>query len=158
MLEETAIVVDARDGYLWVESQSRSACGQCSSSTCTTSVVAKLFGVRVNRLRLLNSIDARPGQEVIIGIPDALLVRASLWAYMVPLIGMVAGALAGVTLGLSEGLQSGLALIGLGLGFYGVHRVTRGQKSGRRFTPLLLGLAGDHSVRVDMKRLTRSRQ
>lgn len=158
MLEESAIVVDAHDGYLWVESQSRSACGQCSSSHCTTSVISKLFSVRTNRLKLENSLNARSGQHVIIGIPDDLLVRASIWAYGVPLILMVMGAVLGNVLGMDEGLQSVCALLGLAIGFYVVHGYTQGVRSRNRFTPQLLRLAGDEHPHFEITSLMRSKQ
>ena len=56
MLEETARVVEACGGVLVVETQRRSGCNHCSVSQCTASGVAKLFGVRHNRLRLENRL------------------------------------------------------------------------------------------------------
>lgn len=158
MLEESAIVIDVHDGYLWVESQSRSACGQCSTSSCTTSVISKMFGVRANHLMLKNSLDVRPGQHVIIGIPDDLLVRASIWAYMVPLIFMVMGTVLGNILGLNDGLQSVLALSGLILGFYLVRGITQSVKSRKRFIPQLLRVADNDHLAIEIPINLRSKQ
>jgi sigma-E factor negative regulatory protein RseC len=157
MLTESATVVDARDGYLWVESQSRSGCSQCASSTCTTSVVAKLFGVRTNRLRLENTLDAKPGQRVEIGIPDELLVSASVWAYLVPLLLMFATAIVAQVLGLDQGTQSVMAMAGLAAGFYLVRLRTSGHQARRRFVPKLLRIHEEHSVRIEFSELSRSK-
>lgn len=161
MLTESATVVDARDGYLWVESQSRSGCSQCASSTCTTSVVAKLFGVRTNRLRLENTLDAKPGQQVLVGIPDALLVQASIWAYLVPLLLMFVMAVIAQVLGLGQGSQSVVALTGLAAGFFLMRLKMSGQKAHRHFVPRLLQIEDEQQVRIefsDLSELSRSNQ
>ncbi|MES9812520.1 MAG: SoxR reducing system RseC family protein [Candidatus Thiodiazotropha sp.] len=151
MLEETGTVVEVWDDSLQVETQSRSACSHCSSSGCTTSVVSKLFGIKRNRLQLENSLGAKPGDRVVIGIPDDLLVRASVWAYLLPLIFMLASTALGGVFGASEGFQSLLALGGLAVGFYIVRWTTRNLSSQRRFKPRLLRIAG-----VEMPNLVRS--
>lgn len=156
MLEETAVVVDTRDGYLWVESQPRSSCSQCASSSCTTSVVAKLFGVKTNRLMLENTLDARTGQKVIIGIPDDLLVRASIWAYMMPLIVMLLLVALGQSAGLEQGAQSLLALSGLAAGFVLMFLKTRSPQAQKHYIPRLLEVCEDTGVRIEITNLSRS--
>lgn len=141
MLQETAIVVAVQGDTLWVETESRSACSHCSSGECTSSVLGKLFGARRNRLQLDNCLDARPGDQVVIGIPDGLLVRASLWGYLVPLLAMMCAALAGKSWGFSDGGQSILALLGLVSGLFGVRWVQNGMTARRRFQPKLLRIA-----------------
>ncbi len=156
MLEESAMVVEVSGGTLWVEALSRSACSHCSSSSCTTSVISKLFGIRRNRLHLENSLGAKPGEQVVIGMPDDLLVRAAVHAYVLPLLVMLAAAALGGALGISDGLQSLLALIGLAIGMFFVRWSTRGAPSQQRFKPQLLRIAGRGRVRVEIPNLTRS--
>lgn len=141
MLEETGTVVRAEAGELWVETQPRSACSQCSSGGCGTAVVSKLFGARPNRIRVSDSLGAGVGDRVVIGIPDSLLVRAALWAYLAPLLAMLAAAAVAEALGVGDAPQMLSALAGLALGLVLVRRVTRWPGAGQRFRPRLLRLA-----------------
>jgi sigma-E factor negative regulatory protein RseC len=116
MIEERAWVVEVDGDKVWVEAEARSSCSHCSSQSCTTAVVARLFGVRRNRLALKNSLAAKPGDQVIIGVPGRLIARASLLAYIVPLLFMLAITLLGSVIGINDGIQSLLAVVGLLVG------------------------------------------
>jgi sigma-E factor negative regulatory protein RseC len=155
MLEETARVIEVKDGLLLAETESRSGCNHCSSGNCSTSVVAKLFGVKRNRLVMENSIGARAGDQVVIGIPDALLARASVLAYLMPLVSMLGLSALGDQFGLAPIWLSLLALGGLAVGFFIVYRVTRGW-SAQRYRPQLLRLVAAEYQRVELPTLTRS--
>lgn len=150
MLEQIATVVETRGDQLWVETESRSSCSHCSSASCTTSVVAKLFGIKRNRLQLENTLGATIGQQIVIGIPDDLLIRASLWAYLLPILMMILFTLAGNLTGASDGLQSLMALMGLAIGFVLLHRVTRSASSEQRFKPQFLRLAELNPGRIEI--------
>ena len=90
MIEETAMVLDCDAGFAFVETQVQAACGSCQAqSGCSTSVLSGLFKRRHNRLKVLNPIQARPGQRVIIGIQEQALVSVSLMAYLLPLLSMI---------------------------------------------------------------------
>ena len=155
MLEETARVIEVKDGVLIAETESRSGCNHCSSNSCITSVVAKLFGVKRNRLVMENSIDAKPGDQVLIGIPDQLLVRASLTAYLLPLSVMLLVTALGDLAGIDDSLLSLLALCGLAVGFFTVRWVSR-NGSPQRYEPRLLRIVAAGYQRVDIPTLTRS--
>ena len=155
MLEEIAYVVAVQESLLIAETQSRGACSHCRTASCTTSVVAKLFGVRRNRLVMENSLGARPGDQVRIGIPDRTLVLASLMAYLLPLLCMLGTTALGKLAGVSEFFLSLLALVGLAMGFFIVHRVSRGGLS-HRYEPRLLRIVAPGPQWVDMPTLMRS--
>ncbi len=90
MIEESAMVLVSEEGFAIVETQVEAACGTCQAkSGCSTSVLSGLFKRRHNRLKVLNPIQARPGQHVIIGIQEQTLVSVSLIAYLMPLISMI---------------------------------------------------------------------
>lgn len=155
MLEETARVIDVMDGMLTAETESRSGCSHCSTSSCTTSVVSKLFGIRRNRLVMENSLHAKPGDQVVIGIPNELLVRASVMAYLLPLVAMLVVTAIGDTLGMNEILLSLLALAGLAMGFFIVRWAIR-RGASQRYSPRLLRIVAPGYQRVGMPTLTRS--
>lgn len=141
MLEETGVVTKAEDGFVWVETQTRSSCSHCSTTQCTTSVVSKLFGIKNNLLKLENTHDARPGQRVVIGIPDGLLVRASFWAYLLPLFGMIGGVMLALANDMNDGGQALLAAAGLAAGLMLVKTMTQKASVQQKFTPELLRIA-----------------
>lgn len=153
MLEETATVIAARDGRLLVESESHSACSHCGSGgSCGTSVVSQLFGSRRNRLELENTLGAQTGERVVIGIPDEILVQASVTAYLLPLLIMTLSAAAAESFGMSEGEQIVSALGGLVGGFFLVRRFSRGAATRRRFQARLLRVLGRNHETVTLIR------
>ena len=155
MLEETATVIEVIDDQLIAETESRSSCSHCSTDSCSTSVVAKLFGIRRNRLVMENTLQAKPGDRVVIGIPDTLLVRASVMAYLLPLVVMLGVTACGDALGVSEMGLSLLAMAGLAMGFFSVRWAIR-RGSSQRFQPRLLRIVAPGWQRVGMPTLTRS--
>jgi len=94
MIEESALVIACEEGFAIVETQAQAACGSCGSRTgCSTSVLSGLFKRRHNRLKVLNPIQATPGQQVVIGLQEQALVTFSLVAYLLPLLSMLLGAI-----------------------------------------------------------------
>lgn len=153
MLEQDATVVESNEDQIWVEAISRSSCSQCSTTSCSTSVISKLFGLKRNLLKMENTLQAKAGDQVIIGIPDNVLVKASVWAYLVPIISMVLFTLLAVVEGFGDGLQVLFALVGLGAGFLMVGRLTRSGKQGGAFDPLLLRVKRQSEISVDLNSL-----
>jgi len=139
MIEEDATVMKRNDGVILVETISRSSCSHCSSESCTTSVVSKLFGMRRNYLQLPNTLDAHPGDRVVVGIPDSVLVKASLWVYLLPVVSMLLATAASDSLGISEGWQALFALAGLAAGFYSIRWLLRHTpRQQQQYVPVLL--------------------
>ena len=146
MLEEQATVIEAGNGTLLIETMARSACGHCASNSCTTSVLARMFGVRRNRFRLPNTLGARAGDQVVVGVPDSVLVGASLLVYLLPLVSMLAAVTLADAVEAGALGQAAIALVGLGLGFVLVRFVVERGVSGRRYEMHLLRLAGGAPV------------
>ena len=100
MIEEQGQVVDVQGEFAWIESERTTTCGSCAvRKGCGTSAIAKVLGQRRVRLRVLNRINARVGDRVVVGIAESGLLRGSLAVYAAPLLGLFAGALAGQLLG-----------------------------------------------------------
>lgn len=99
MIEETGQIVDVQGAFAWVESERSSGCGSCAvNKGCGTGAIAKVLGQRRVRLRVLNRIGARVGDQVVIGVAESGLLRGSLAVYAAPLAGLFAGTLAGYAL------------------------------------------------------------
>ena len=69
--------------------------------------------------------EARVGDVVDVQLPEAQMLKATLLAYALPLILLLAGLAVGTALKLSEGLILLLALLGLALGYLGARAVDR---------------------------------
>ena len=96
MIEETGRVVSIRGEMAEVETQRRSVCGHCSADgACGTSQIARYVGNRRLLVQTYNPIGAKPGDQVIIGVPDGALLEAAFFAYLIPLVVMIGGAMAG---------------------------------------------------------------
>ena len=107
MIEESGRVVRTAGESAWVQTERRSSCGSCSArKACGTGALDGLFGARVHEVEVLNPIGAQPGEEVVVGISESLLVRGSAAVYLVPLLSLAAGAL------LAEGLAPQLGWAG----------------------------------------------
>lgn len=124
MIEETGVVVAVAGDLVEVETRRQGACGSCSATgACGTSLLARYLGRKPLVLRALNRAGAAPGDTVIVGVPEDGLVSASLAAYLVPLLGLMAGGMAGQALlpagGDAATTLGGLAGLALGLVWFG---------------------------------------
>ena len=119
MIEETGIVLDVAEDWADVETRRQGACGSCSANgACGTSLLARYLGRKPLLLRAQNRAGAAPGDLVVVGVPEDRLVRASLVAYLVPLLGLIFGGLAGQVLFPTggDGTSAFTAFAGFGLG------------------------------------------
>ena len=96
MIFETGIVVGKANSSVMVETIQKTACDICAAQPgCGHSVLSKLTGNSV-RIRALmgefNTNEVALGQSVTIGIPDHVVVKGSLFVYLVPLLGSLIGA------------------------------------------------------------------
>ncbi len=148
MIEEHAQVVALdQNNEVWVETQRRSACGQCAANKgCGTATLAKVLGNKRSQVRALNpkSTQVSVGDEVIIGINEQALVRGSLAVYAVPLLTLFVFGFLGQLLSVQllmtnqDILPIVLGLIGLLLGFAWVRRFTRVIIDDDRYQPVLI--------------------
>lgn len=158
MIEQTGRVVAREGEYAWVEGERSTTCGSCSAKGCGTGALSGVFGRRSQRIRVLNTVEAPVGSEVVVGIKEGAFLRGSVTVYLVPLLAMIMtgllGELMALQLGLSsaEGLSLALGIAGLVLGFLWVrHQSTTAEKSGRFQAIILRRLepSGVFSVNTD---------
>ncbi len=90
MIEEMAVVIRCEDGYAFVETEPKSACGSCSATgVCGTSALSKVLGNKRSAVKALNPIGAEPGDNVVVGVQEPALVNTSLMFYLVPIVTMI---------------------------------------------------------------------
>ncbi|MFT6899693.1 MAG: sigma-E factor negative regulatory protein RseC [Paraglaciecola sp.] len=149
MIEEVGIVtaIELKQGrrYVCIETQVKSTCGVCQAKDdCGTGIVARAFSPKKEQLWLPCDQAVEIGQNVKLGIPENLLLRASLLVYILPLVMLlfssVVGSLILKTMGIdSEGSVILLAFLVASASFYGVRQyLTR--YSQQRFEPSLLAV------------------
>jgi len=142
MIEELATVIKTEGDVMAVEIQRQSTCGSCSvKSGCGTNLVASLFGKRRALLSLPNTIDARPGDRVVLGISEKDLVTGSIRLYLYPLAGLLFGAMAGHLLAGSELFTILSGLIGMILVLLGLRR--------RQVAPAIEVLRREHALTIE---------
>jgi sigma-E factor negative regulatory protein RseC len=124
MLTETGRVVALEADGLWVETIRRSTCGTCSAQKgCGHGLLNRISDGKRGYVRVLPGGQAienyKIGDQVLIGIPEEVILRSSIIAYILPLMGMLSGALGAVNW--LPGNEDLLALFGaaggLALGF-----------------------------------------
>ncbi len=90
MITETGKVVALVGDQVWVQTIRTSACQSCSArSGCGQRALAAVSGGRANQVLVDNSVGARVGDEVVIGLDEQSLLNASLIIYGLPLVLMV---------------------------------------------------------------------
>ena len=139
MIEEEATIIDHNKEFLWVEAQRKSGCNHCNStSSCTTSVLAKIFPEKTSVFRLKNQLQLKTGDQVIIGIPDEVLLKSAIWIYLLPLIAMIAGALISNGINFSDFGQFISAITAMTLSFYFIRYYFSNKEKTHDLTPVLL--------------------
>jgi sigma-E factor negative regulatory protein RseC len=149
VLETSGTVIAVEAGQVVIATEARSACAHCAASGCTGGVLAQLFPARRNRVRLDNTIDAALGERVIVGLPDSVLVRASLLVYLVPVAGMILAAATAGHAGLGAAGQAGAALLGLLAGLASVGLFAESRVARRRYRARLLRVVRPQPVRIE---------
>ena len=145
MIEEQGRVVALQNDWVWVETQRKTACGQCSvNKGCGTSVLADVFGKKANSIAVIKTLPVKIGDEVIIGIEENSLVKGSLLIYTLPLIFLIAFGLLGevvsaqILLSNSDAMTVLFAIMGLVIGFFWLKHISLRLRMDPRYQPKLL--------------------
>jgi sigma-E factor negative regulatory protein RseC len=94
MIEETATVIAIEQGQLVLQASSRTACGGCAvKQGCGTSVLSGWLGRKVVNIRTDNTVDAKVGDEVVVGLGEDALLSGSIRIYLLPLLALMLSAL-----------------------------------------------------------------
>lgn len=155
MIEEQAIVTSVETGFAEVEIQRRSSCSGCSARDgCGVSLLDRILGRRPQRLLVANALGVRPGDAVVIGVPEGALLKAAVAAYLVPLGGLIGGGLLGEALslrwdlGFADALPLLGAVAGLGLGLLITRHYSRRLAADPRWRAVLVRRATSAAVPV----------
>jgi sigma-E factor negative regulatory protein RseC len=94
MLEEQGVVVEAFDKFAIVQIKRTNRCGQCAANNnCGTASLASKLWQKYTTVKVVNHKGATVGDKVVIGLEEKALLKSALALYLLPLLGMFAGAI-----------------------------------------------------------------
>jgi len=142
---------------LWVEAVRRSTCGTCAAQKgCGHGLLNRISdGKRGYVLALPGDKGIehyRIGDQVLLSIPEEVILRGSFVAYLLPLLGMLSGALAAVTWWPGAGDPAAIAgaVAGLLLGYGMVRWHGVRHRHDPDFQPVLLNVISPLSEQVTL--------
>ncbi len=140
MIEENAQVIRVDNQVAWVRTQRKSTCGQCQvQKGCGTQLFSKLFGNRMTELKVINTVQVEPGDEVIVGLHESALIKSALIMYLLPLMLMLIFSLmANLLVNQSQLPVVFAGLFGLMCGFMLARRFARRHSMDSNYQPVIL--------------------
>jgi len=143
VLETQARVLAVTPGLALVEIRRRSGCGACSlASGCATAALAELFGPGRHRVAVSDGIGVAAGDQVVIGVAAGALTRASMLAYLLPLLALILTSFLAQAAGAGEAAGALAGLLGLGAGMLGTAAIARAAPEQEIYRPRLLRRSG----------------
>lgn len=134
-------MVSVEGERIWVQTHRKSVCGACSARKgCGTASLEQFFGKRRTQMIVSSELPVIPGDEVMLGIDEATLLRGSLLLYGLPLMLMLVSAVLIQSLVPSGGefpIVAG-AISGLFLGLFLVAGYTKKLRFNPRYHPTIL--------------------
>lgn len=88
------MVVAVRGDEVTVEAAVKTTCSACQAqSDCGTGAISRAMSPKTQRLTLRSPVPCKVGQLVTIGVPEAGIMSASVWLYVMPLIVLLLSAI-----------------------------------------------------------------
>jgi sigma-E factor negative regulatory protein RseC len=114
MIEESGRVVSLDEGAVWVAVARKITCASCSANAgCGQGLLDKLaISSQRGHVRALADMQLAVGDTVVIGLREDALLRSALLVYLLPLLGLFAGALGAQKLGCDEPLSIAAGFVG----------------------------------------------
>jgi sigma-E factor negative regulatory protein RseC len=144
MLEEAGSVVALDGNKAWVQTIRKSACSSCEARNgCGQGVLASISDGKANQVLVDNTLNLQVGDDVLLGIPEDMLVRASFVVYFLPLLTMIfAAAAIEKWLLVGDGWVAAAGGVGLFVGFVIVRMYSRSHSNNQRFCPKMIRSIG----------------
>lgn len=140
MIQERGRVIAVDSGSVQVETLRHSTCSGCSVSAGCGQGFLRQLGVvrRRGAMRVMSSLALAPGDEVVLGMDEGLLLKSALLFYLSPLIGLFTLALPAAGLDLGEPLIIVAGLAGFLLAWLLVRHYTRRHTDDPAMQPVVL--------------------
>lgn len=141
MIETQGVVVKVEDDFAYVQTRRESACGGCSSREgCGTAALATVWGGKLTHFKVINSVGAKAGDSVVIGLEEKALLKSSLTAYFLPLGGLILGMAAAMMVapGVGDAATVTGAGAGLAVGFLMLRKISTRNANNLQYLPVIL--------------------
>jgi len=110
MIEQQGQVVRVIGDIVSVRMGASAGCPACDAGKgCGAGIFGRLLNRKPVTLDLLNDLDSSPGQTVVVGLPESLLLRLVSRLYLLPLLAGLAGAAIGHYLAYRAGAGAAMA-------------------------------------------------
>ncbi|EAQ66559.1 positive regulator for alginate biosynthesis MucC [Marinomonas sp. MED121] len=154
MVEESGIVLSVSEGFAEVETVRTSSCTACQAkSACGHHAIAKVSSSNRMRMMVQDSFASEVGQEVVVGIPEDTLLKASIWMYFVPLVGLILGAVIPSVFDAHSSVSAVGSILGLGAGLYFARQASLKHVNDPDFQPKILSLKAKPFQNIDVVQL-----
>lgn len=89
-------MLEVDGSWAWVACRRQVECARCAEGRgCGGGVLGRLLGDRLHKVRAATGeIEVRPGDQVLIGLAEDVVMRAAAVVYLLPLLAALAGAVA----------------------------------------------------------------
>lgn len=130
MIEEQAVITEQEGDRVTLEIERQTACSLCGQKRgCGNATWGKLLGHDQHRVEVKNTLDAKVGDLVMVGLEEKVVLNAALFLYVLPLAVMLLGALiAHWTLATDLAVMLG-SVVGLVVGFLVTKRLYQPDQS-----------------------------
>lgn len=157
MITENAIVVSVDKNQTWIETQRKSVCGQCSASKgCGTSVLSKVLGNKLSKMKAINKINAQVGDEVIVGLNEKSLLKGAFMTYLIPLFFLFIFSLIGQFINTQVSMQDNeffviiFSIFGFYIGLTYLKRFSSSIEQDENYQPVILKKSNQSSTFVNL--------
>lgn len=147
MIEQHAIILATASSpsqtspMATIEIVRKTACGLCGQTRgCGNAFWGKLFAHKTSSFLARNSLNAKVGQNVIVGIDETAMMKSALLLYLLPLATMLFGALLASQVVASDMSAMLGAVIGLVVGYFWVKQHIAGHAYYHHHQPKILRL------------------
>jgi len=145
MIEQQAIILSTENQgenpSATIEIVRETACELCGKTRgCGNALWGKIFAHKTTSFKAENSIDAKVGQSVIVGIDEKAVMKSALLLYIVPLVTMLIGTILASQISSTDFVAMIGAAAGLVVGFFWVKAHATGHAYYRDHQPKILRL------------------
>lgn len=146
MIEQSAIILALEpktnsQSLATIEVVRKTACGLCGKTRgCGNAIWGKIFAHKMTSFKAQNTIDAKVGQSVVVGINERAVMQSALLLYLVPLVMMLIGSILALQFNTSDAAAIVGAVIGLLAGFFWVKAHIEGRDYYQNQQPTILRL------------------
>ncbi|MGH1485891.1 MAG: SoxR reducing system RseC family protein [Cellvibrionaceae bacterium] len=155
MIKEAGRIVAVDTDAVWVETIQKSTCGSCvAQKGCGQSLLSRI-GIQPSYIRVLlegrSPDNYKVNDNIVLGIPDDIVVKASIFIYLLPLILILVFAGVAHTYFVQESTVVLSGLIGFILGGFIVRLHSNYYRNDKRYQPIIVSADIVEPKPIDLK-------